>query len=540
MKPIRIFDVLARRRLLIAGVAIALIIAASVSFALFQRTKKAQAVEFVATADSLVVPENSILYIGTWGYVSQRFFSKEAEPYNASHFIVSNGAIIPPYRVWQTNWSFGPCPDPAVWGDISYSKLCRLFISDGAGMILKYNRSIDIYGTVVIGDRVVFDAPNITLHPGSKIFANGQDGQLGFGDHCGAAGVGGQNGGVNTTTTNLVGEHPGDAPAGEFILPCNANMDGVGPVNQYFVVGGLLNALQAISDPVEQYFIINGTTINGGDGQPGGHAIQGGAHYGGSGVGTIGAGGGGGSGASGSTSGDDHGNSGGAAGGFGLVFKSASLNIYDSAKVNASGGNTIISTQGNPQTPGHGRNATGGFGGVGGGGVIIINSLSVNFFAAGTSTPTAVPANYSLFNIDAGKFEPSAQFPQFDFRFAPGYQADSGGYFFKPSDGKLILNIGNGIASVKKTVTNLGSGDGQLRPNYVFRAGDTVQVKLDVTNLVIGQPVEIRDEIFSDAVNTATVSIPIADGGVIDGSSVVWSFTANTNVKTLTYTMKVN
>ncbi|MCX6810682.1 MAG: hypothetical protein NTY30_03055 [Candidatus Berkelbacteria bacterium] len=177
MKPIKVFKVLARRRIIIVCLVFVLVLGIGIGLGanLLQKAKKAKAVTFLANSDSLVIPENSIVYIGAGGYISQKFYTQTAESYNPAHFISSAGLTMPADRIWQTNYNgCSSVPTPTVWADTSYSNGCYSFISDGAGMILKYNKSIDIYGTVVIGDRVVFDAPNITLHSGSKIFANGQ------------------------------------------------------------------------------------------------------------------------------------------------------------------------------------------------------------------------------------------------------------------------------------------------------------------------------------------------------------------------------
>lgn len=543
MSPIRVFDVIYRRRMVFIGTAIGLIIIASVvlSANFFGNSKKAKAVGFEASTSKLVVPQDEIIYIGSSGYVSQRFYSKEAEPINSAHQLSQTGS--PADHIYNTQVASVNCPDASVWGASFASGKCRSIVGDGTGMILKFIQEIDIYGTVVIGDRVAFDSPNITIHSTGKIFANGQDNQLGWHDDCGAGGAGGINGGATTWINPANPNELGISLEGDHIYTCGE----IGPFPNGSTEAGDTSTqtspesrriwskynIFALDVAVASYFKdIAGYAIAGGNGAKSGPPLDNPTH-GNEGLGAtavIGVGGGGGSGPAGDIRDDDTGSSGGGGGGFGVAFKTQSLKVDVSAEVNATGGDSLINLIEKQLTPlsGAGELAGGGFGGPGGGGVIIISAPEINF-SDENHPGSQVSPNYEIFDAKAGIFLP--QNDSFNSTvFAPA----------KASDGKVIVYSGGGV-SVKKTVINVTAGSSG-RPNYVFRAGDTVQVTLDIANLTIGQAATVSDDIFYDGRNMPTVNPAlISNSGKVAGTQVVWIIAnPRTTKMKLTYTMVIN
>ncbi|PIR27124.1 hypothetical protein COV40_02545, partial [Candidatus Berkelbacteria bacterium CG11_big_fil_rev_8_21_14_0_20_42_15] len=82
-------------------------------------------------------------------------------------------------------------------------------------------------------------------------------------------------------------------------------------------------------------------------------------------------------------------------------------------------------------------------------------------------------------------------------------------------------------------------GDGL--PLYSFKPNDVIIVTLQLSNLTIGQPVDIKDEIFTDGIvaNNPIVS-NISDGGTLDGSYVHWNaFVPTATTATLSYGLTI-
>jgi len=90
------------------------------------------------------------------------------------------------------------------------------------------------------------------------------------------------------------------------------------------------------------------------------------------------------------------------------------------------------------------------------------------------------------------------------------------------------------MVSILKSITR---GDGL--PLYSFKPNDVVAVILQVSNLTVGQAVDIKDEIFTDGINNPIVS-NISDGGTLDGSYVHWNaFVPTATTATLSYGLTI-
>lgn len=523
MKPIRVFEVLARRRFLLAAIVFVLVLGAGIGLggSILHTTKKAQALSY--NADSLILGSNDVMYIGAGGYVSQKFYYDQGMPTDSAKQLPA-AANPPADGVYTASnislLSSGSCPGKHHGDSGGAYQNCAYITGNGSGMIIKFNKSIQIDGTIYIGDRVVLEAPTITINSTARIYADGQAGHLAFGDGCGVGGIGGISGGNGgSNTEGNAAEH--DA------INCPDDQNGQ---------PGAQN-LAALNSSAANYFNVNSQPIVGGSSGASSNPIDGVRSGIAGAAGGLGIGAGGPSGAIGASGSKDKASSGGGGGGFGLVVHATTnLNIQTGALITAAGGNSLLNssdtTNGSDATPqetGHGYIASGGFGAPGGGGVIIIDTPNISF---SNSAGSAVAPDYSsnVFSVKAGEFDYSVNL---SLPLTPG----------KAADGKLILNIGNGTVSVKKTVTNVTAGTD--RPNYVFRSGDSVKITLEVSNLMIGQPVTIKDEVFSDGKNFPLVdsgSISDKPYGQLSGGQIVWIFAAdkiNATSKILTYTMTV-
>jgi hypothetical protein len=378
---------------------------------------------FSADTTQLVVNSDEMLYLGS-SQNSGRIWGSVAEPYTAAGVAV---AISPPATytyptdsiytnqyfniaasTFGSHFSSTGCPtkfnqkaqlipstSPERNQTLDYSNpysgmTCYAMISHGDGMILRYSQKITINGTLFLGDRVVLEAPEIIIGPTAKIFGNGQDGQLGYGDDCGAGGIGASQGGTNSSGGISL---PGDSKPAMAFWSCSSPQPGV--QGSYSLITGSVFQTKAIAS----YFNVNGQYTQGGAGADGTYNSSLSKIGGGKLSGDIGVGGSGGSGATSSSTSVDHGSSGGGGGGFGLVFHaSKTLDVSNQAIVTVAGGNSN-SIDGSAQWPYlHAKLAEGGFGGPGGGGVIIIDTPNI-IFGGGTEVP-----NYNVFNVQGGDF----------------------------------------------------------------------------------------------------------------------------------------
>lgn len=494
---------------------------------------------FVNTNNVLNVGANDVLYIGPGGYVAQRMWSQDGQPIDVnkiSSFPTTNSA--PTGNVYTAgnvlnlrssdagNVALG-CPTRYLDPGTTYTGACMAIKGNGTGMIVRYDQEITISGTVFVADRVVLEAPNINITRTAKIIASGQDGHLGYGDSCGVGGIGGTLGGTSSSN-NLTISHTDSA--GRKYVSCNSNQNGTTAYQAPYI--------RPLSSAVAEYFTVSGQTIVGGHGGYSSDAAMGNALGIDGTSGLIGVGGGGASGATGSTQGDDHGSSGGAGGGFGVVFKATNLTVAEGAIITAAGGNTTVSSDGNSQYPGHNHNTTGGFGAPGGGGVIVIDAGAINFvrqacvawswgMCIGVRDDEPAVPNYSVFDVSGGKFDIGLD--QRDMRIA---RAPTNG-----TDGKLVVisEIGKNV-SIRKSLRKI-SGSGSP---YSVQPGDFIEVTLEVSNLVVGQAVTIKDEMFNDAgVNFSTFRF--CSGGCIppSGTEITWNLTPTSTSETLTYQIEI-
>ena len=100
--------------------------------------------------------------------------------------------------------------------------------------------------------------------------------------------------------------------------------------------------------------------------------------------------------------------------------------------------------------------------------------------------------------------------------------------------GRIYIEAIQTQVSILKSITR---GDGL--PLYSFKPNDVVAVILQVSNLTVGQAVDIKDEIFTDGINNPIVS-NISDGGTLDGSYVHWNaFVPTATTATLSYGLTI-
>ncbi len=475
----------------------------AVSFLLTRNNKTARAWENIP--DKLVVAENDVLYIGPGGYTSQRMWSSYGEPSRPEKQLQTI-ATAPEGNVYVSGNVAGIiCPTRYLDGGSFVN--CNAIIGDGSGMIVRYNKSIEIAGTVFITDRVILEAPNITITGTAKIIASGQNGSLGYGDNCGFGGIGGMVGGTSSSNNIDVYSVPEDSGTDKRYANCSDEVDGK--------PGYQSPNIKELATILKQYFIVNNEQLYGGSGGQSSDPFKGNS-YGT--VGTyslLGLGGAGASGATGATGGGDkdHGSSGGSGGGFGIVFKvSENLIIDTAATITASGGDTTVNESDtkvpessiSPQDTNHAKNVTGGFGGPGGGGVIVVDAVSTKFI---DSSGKEIAQNYAVFNVSAGKFDYPANRLVYK---TPGVA----------EDGKLIVlsEIGKNV-SIKKSLSKV---DGIGSP-YSVQPGDVLQVTLDISNLVPNQRVTITDELFNDVGTNSAVFA----GGCIPDPNIIHNFDPN-------------
>lgn len=510
-----------------------IILVATVGFLLTRNNKTARAWE--NTPAKLVVGENDVLYIGPGGYTSQRMWSSYGQP-NIPERQISSVATAPAGNIYaSTNVTGINCPTRYLDGGSFVN--CNALVGDGSGMIVKYDQSIEIAGTVFITDRVVLEAPNITIIGTGKIIASGQDGSLGYGDICGYGGIGGLIGGTSSANDISFDKAlwPDEAQnellpelRGKYWAKCDEDASG----NQGYQNPGLKD----ISSSVRPYFSIGQSDdVYGGAGGQGGQA-QLGSKTSPAGVGgLLGLGGAGSSGATGTSGGDDHGSAGGGGGGFGIVFKALnSLNVSTSAIITVSGGKALNNyyddaypSEVSPQDTGHQNNPTGGFGGPGGGGVIIIDSGSTKFI---DNAGVERAPDYSVFNIRAGTFDLLTNTTK-ELLYPPK----------TAEDGKLIIlsEIGKNV-SIKKSLRKI-SGTGSP---YSVQPGDILEVTLDVSNLTPNQSVTITDEMFNDAGMSNSVFVagscqPVLLPCVSSGKDIKWTASPNSTFTTLKYQVEI-
>lgn len=501
---------------------------ALVVFLATRNNKTARA--FVNTRNVLDVGANDLLYIGPGGYMSQRMWSQDGQPididkqirqtYSAgAGNVYGSGNVINLKQAQPGDTAVG-CP-PNYLGSGKFSS-CMAIVGDGTGMIIRYDQEIIIRGTVYIADRVVLEAPYIKLAASARVIASGQDGHLGYGDWCGAGGIGGTLGGTSSNNIlSLIGTKDGRG-----YVTCAKETRGTTAYQMPYI--------RPLSSSVADYFTVNGQVVRGGEGGYSGGSIQGGIKGRDGTWGEIGVGGGGASGATGSTQGDDHGSSGGAGGGFGIVFKTNRLSVVSGARVTVAGGNTTVSSDGNAQYPGHGHNATGGFGGPGGGGVVVIDAESVDFFRLYTSgwivrdDYPAAPDYSHVFDVSGGVF--NVDYNQEKLSLEGGV----------PTDGKrgalvIVSEIGKNVSIRKSLQKIIGSGS-----PYSVQPGDVIEVTLEVSNLVVGQAVTIRDEMFNDAgVNLSTFRFCSDDCIPPSGTEITWNLNPTSTSETLTYQIEI-
>lgn len=508
------------------------------AFVLSRNSKVARA--WVNTPDNLTVAENDMLYIGPGGYVAQRMWSQDGQPLDigkiasfqptdsapAGHVYTASNVMD--LRVAEPgNLALG-CPDK--YFQATYTGQCMAIKGDGSGMIVRYNGTITISGTVFVTDRVVLEAPNIIITRTAKIIASGQDGHLGYGDSCGAGGIGGTIGGTSSSNNIALGGTYG----GRKYVSCQGNINGNQGYQSSFQATGLKN----INNDVENYFMMpTDYLIYGGTGGQSSDPIDGGAIGSLGTSGLIGVGGAGSSGATGATSDKDHGSSGGGGGGFGIVFKATEkMEVSVDAYITAKGGDSTVATDGTNQYPGHGHVATGGFGGPGGGGVIVLDASSIDFTNSVCRRlgwwdpchteyiePTA--ANYEIFDVQAGEF--NINLNETNIRKAPGHAYD----------GKLVIfpELGKNV-SVKKSLSKIN----RTGSPYSVQPGDIIEVTLEVSNLIPGQAVTVKDEIFNDAGTNYGTFRSCIDSCSHSGLEVSWNLSPTTNTKTLTYQIEIN
>jgi hypothetical protein len=373
----------------------------------YYNTKTKAAATF--TADEMILGPNDVMYIGAQGYTSQRFYSDIGMPANSTPEFNLGSSTLPAghNHVFNntnvTTLSQSLCPTRRD-GSSAPFETCAYIVGDGTGMIIRFNQKIQIDGQLYIGDRVVLEAPEIIIGDTGKIYANGQDGSLGYGDLCGPGGIGGSIGGSSQYgAPELIPTHSANDGLGHTLLYCSP---GVAGAEGRQIIGSLF------ADVASQFTIDGIAAIGGAAGYNSG-PLNGspGVTYTGV-TSAVGVGGGGPSGPTGSTSGEgeaggDHGSSGGGGGGFGVVLKASnSLTVSTSSVITAKGGNSPVSDEtaaargGSPQYPGHSQLASGGYGGPGGGGVIIVDSGNIHFTIGGQ---TAMP-NYTIFNVMPGIF----------------------------------------------------------------------------------------------------------------------------------------
>lgn len=529
-----------RKSVLFYSVVIVLVLVlALVAFLLTRNSKIARA--WVNTPDNLTVAEDDMLYIGPGGYIAQRMWSQDGQPLDigkissfqtadsapAGHVYTSSNVIN--LKVAEPgNIALG-CPDRYFQPGSTYTGQCMALRSDGTGMIVRYNDTIIISGTVFVTDRVVLEAPNIIITHTARIIASGQDGHLGFGDSCGVGGIGGMIGGTSSSNTIGPAVSPGDDPGHHQYVSCQGNKAG----NEGYQNSVQAPGIKALSDDVAKYFTMpTNYPIYGGVGGDSSEPIDGAANYGFGTAAMIGVGGAGASGATGATLSKDHGSSGGGGGGFGIVFKaSQNLEVDESAYITAAGGNSTVSSDGNSQYPGHGHVATGGFGGPGGGGVIVVDAANVDFkrttcrgFPRVSCITRETAPNYEIFNVSAGRF--------LVYQDQTARQAPALAY-----DGKLIIlpDLGKNV-SIKKSLNKVnGSGS-----PYSVQLGDVIEVTLDVSNLIPGQAVVIKDEFFNDAGTNFASFQSCTDSCISSGADVTWNLDPTLPTKTLKYVVKIN
>lgn len=474
---------------------------AVVGFLLTRNNKTARAWE--NTQDKLVVGVNDVLYIGPGGYTSQRMWSSYGEPNRPERQLST--ATAPAGNVYVHDRVAGmSCPTRYLDGGSFVS--CHALVGDGSGMIVRYDQSIEIAGTVFITDRVILEAPNITITGTAKIIASGQNGSLGFGDNCGFGGIGGMIGGTSSSNNIDAYSIPGDSGTDKRYADCNGEVNGQ--------PGYQSPNIKELASGLRQYFVVNNEQLYGGHGGQSSDPFDGSNHGTVGSYSLLGLGGAGASGATGVSGSLDHGSSGGSGGGFGLVFKVSGNFIIDTgATITASGGDTtangsdqeVPNVSISPQDTGHRHLVTGGFGGPGGGGVIIIDSANTKFI---DSSGKEIAQNYAVFNVSAGKFDyPANRLVD----ITPGVA----------EDGKLIIlsEIGKNV-SIKKSLQKIkGIGNSP----YSVQLGDVLQVTLDISNLVPNQNVTITDELFTDAGTNSAIFA----GGCIPDPNVIHNVDPN-------------
>lgn len=533
-----------RKTVVFYSLLVVLVLAVVVTAFLLTRDNKI-ARAWANTPDNLTVAEDDMLYIGPGGYIAQRMWSQDGQPLDIPKIAsfpatssapsghVYTSANVMNLKVAEPGSTALGCPDRYLMPGTTYTGQCMAIKGDGSGMIVRYNDTITISGTVFIADRVVLEAPNIIITRTAHIIASGQDGHLGFGDSCGVGGIGGTTGGTSSNNTIGPATSPGDDPGHHRYVSCNGNVDGI----QGYQSSPQAPELRPLNNDLYSYFTMpTDYPIYGGHGAQSSDPIDGG-HHGVDGISAmIGVGGSGASGATGATNSKDHGSSGGGGGGFGVVFKATrNILVDDSAYITAAGGNSVVSTDGTSQYPGHGHTATGGFGGPGGGGVIVIDAASVDFQHSTCRGPFYDPCryvsvretapNYEIFNVSAGNFEINLN--ETNIRRSPG----------EAYDGKLIIlpDLGKNV-SIKKSLSKV-SGDGSP---YSVQPGDVIEVTLDVSNLLPGQAVQIKDEFFNDAGTNYASFQSCTDSCSSSGVDVTWNLNPTSTTKTLKYVVRIN